>query len=1698
MRAREDLVNVTLDKSGKYRILVQNWGSSNVRFGASVRVSLTLVRRGSGSTDEDQQQVDQQPEDEQEPEEPLVSDHVEDVESEIVSGGYCVNMPYGLETIGIKKIDVNNCAVLGNDAACNMNLLDGVTIDGYVEQGIKFCFPRRGAVYYIPNQLAGGVPVGRGFQPQPLPYYHSSNKTWINRVPGTGKLLLAASGHPPSGDDDRNIVKPQCKTLDAKLRPGQRAKNAIRSRIKIRDAADLSGRELGKLDAGMVVDVLEGPVRSDGYQWFKIRHGTITGWAAESGNCKYWLQQTSESVSQPTTRRFGEPIVVDGRCELEDAIEAANRDRVVGGCPGGRSGSDAIRLDTSVTLKRKLPAIESTIFIEGRGRFHVSGENRYQIFEVAANGNLRLNRVTLRNGKTDRQGGAIVNHGTLTVDNSTFRNNTADKDGGAISNSGTMTVSNSAFRNNTAGESGGAIRNKGSLYVSSNRFENNQAGEEGGAIRNKGSLNVSSNRFIGNRGEAGGAIDHDGDSIRLSGNTFSNNSPDNCRGEGVDCGDVPGLDPDELSIEIGGSLTGELEEGEEYHSIQLRLLERQSIALRMTATSGNLVPILSLWGRGGDLGLVVSFDNNESGLNAAELLQADLSAGLYEIRAGSARGSGSYLLEVFDSEGAPEETFAISYGATKRGHLSSIGLHKYTFTGSSDDVVDITMIRKGGQVAPKLSLRDDAGNELAKSGQSGRDRDALIESFILPKDGDYTIVASSYAGHGDYSLTLMSPDLDLKGAQNIKFGESKRGRLRSNSESNDFEFEAKTGDTIKIEVRAFGILIPTAELRHPQEGLLYSSERDTRGDGPISEINSRDITLPRDGKYKISIGRNEGVGIYRLKLNWVSFVDPSSGKAVQDLPAFWAIDQIKETADEMKDGVFTICDVAITAGAGSVGKAAATGAKVGAKILVKDILAGIAKHIAEKGLKKTIEWFGGHLIEFKTKEVLDSWQVELLTLIVGESLAQVGVEEEAADAARLFLEKVDQIAQLVNTILDSVPSGVCTGVQFVIEFEELKEDLEEQIEDLIDLTGLVGKCRIFADSQVPGLNWPGGQAVAKLYADTGLEIGGIFTPSENEKLYGVLGKFGSDFAIVGKYWSFLTSAITGLADSEFTALRDVYLVFVRDDLVVQKGNCSDLDKTSSLQYWRRPRQGEMFSPWVYKALDSGPPSKDCEIVARGSHKLYDNDNWHLSGGYQTLVTGDATEHTYRVTYTTMQTAYLSPIEVGISGWMDMSSPDNNVFKKGDLQSCVASKNSKWWAEHLPDWAGDQPDVSDDSTSDRPSETYAIEIGGSLTGELEEGRDFHSIRFRLNAPATISVRMTAASGNLVPSLKLWDNDGARRAQDENKQGANTAKMENLELAPGTYWIDALSVSGGGRYELEVLDVSPPAVDQPDEPDDSTTDPPSDRPDSDTDKSAVDEPDEPDDPTTDEPPDRPDSDPDSSAEDQPDEPGDPTTDEPSVPPLDSGKPSINVGDTRLGRLPAGNDYDEYQLRLLSDAAVTIRMSGCMRPGLSLHRDDGNKAVKDQKSRGGSNTAEFTNVDLGPGLYTISAWTVSGGGNYKLEVFSESRAKTSFAAPDPDKPTIGIGDMHHGSLPEGREYDTIQLCLLSPANDISILMSGVSGDLAPGLTLYDNVDNPEDRAESQFGVAELTNINLAPGVYHISAWSVSGGGDYTLAVN
>jgi uncharacterized repeat protein (TIGR01451 family) len=154
--------------------------------------------------------------------------------------------------------------------------------------------------------------------------------------------------------------------------------------------------------------------------------------------------------------------------------------------------------------------INQNTVINGGGLVTLSGGNAVNLFTVIAGVNLSLQGLTLSNGNSGANGGAIFNNGgTLSITNVTFSNNTAPF-GGAIANSngGITNVSGATFSGNSApGGRGGAISNSSNstLSLTNVTFSSNTAGLGGGLSNDfGGGVTVNNSTFSGNSAPGGG------------------------------------------------------------------------------------------------------------------------------------------------------------------------------------------------------------------------------------------------------------------------------------------------------------------------------------------------------------------------------------------------------------------------------------------------------------------------------------------------------------------------------------------------------------------------------------------------------------------------------------------------------------------------------------------------------------------------------------------------------------------------------------------------------------------------------------------------------------------------------------------------------------------------------------------------------------------------------------------------------------------------------------------------------------------------------------------------------------------------------------------------------------------------------------------------------------------------------------------
>ena len=216
-------------------------------------------------------------------------------------------------------------------------------------------------------------------------------------------------------------------------------------------------------------------------------------------------------------------------------------------------GTYTITLAQDIALTASTPAITNgrdagyDLVIDGGG-FAVDGQGISGVkpFWVYGGpggpGELTLNDLTIKGGRSTGDGGGIDNYGVLTLNNSTVTGNSA-ANGGGICNRLVLTLNNSTVSGNSATNEGGGIYNGNAsdLRLNSTTFSGNSAAD-GGAIFNANARIVEIKNSILANSTSGG--DCRGTATSPSGDhTLIEDSGQTCGLTDGANGNIVGLDP---------------------------------------------------------------------------------------------------------------------------------------------------------------------------------------------------------------------------------------------------------------------------------------------------------------------------------------------------------------------------------------------------------------------------------------------------------------------------------------------------------------------------------------------------------------------------------------------------------------------------------------------------------------------------------------------------------------------------------------------------------------------------------------------------------------------------------------------------------------------------------------------------------------------------------------------------------------------------------------------------------------------------------------------------------------------------------------------------------------------------------------------------------------------------------------------------
>ncbi len=188
----------------------------------------------------------------------------------------------------------------------------------------------------------------------------------------------------------------------------------------------------------------------------------------------------------------------------------------------------------------------------------------------------------------------------------------------------------------------------------------------------------------------------------------------------------------------------------------------------------------------------------------------------------------------------------------------------YRFSARENDVIDVLMARTSGSLDAYLILQDMNGNTLFQDDDSGGGKNAAINGFRLPQDGNYIIIAQRFEGtsgttSGGYRLTLRNrgdayADVNI-GIPRLLYGTTVPDAITNADPDSVYAFYGMRGEVITLTMtRTSGNLASVIVLMDQnQQRLISDSDSTGAGSAAITRY-----TLPYTGVYYINARRYEG------------------------------------------------------------------------------------------------------------------------------------------------------------------------------------------------------------------------------------------------------------------------------------------------------------------------------------------------------------------------------------------------------------------------------------------------------------------------------------------------------------------------------------------------------------------------------------------------------------------------------------------------------------------------------------------------------------------------------------------------------------------------------------------------------------------------------------------------------------------------
>ena len=696
--------------------------------------------------------------------------------------------------------------------------------------------------------------------------------------------------------------RPTACSLDPRLRIGGTVRNPSGPNNNVRSRAGTNSTVVGVLREGETADVLDGPVNADGYTWWRIRRGSMTGWTAEIGDCRYFLVPGSGSSSGSSRSSSSS----SGGSLSGGSARSSSAQRISYGQTRTGRLTAANHFDDHYVFRATAGDVIS-ILVYGDGTmlhlYNSSAQLLAELFEGDGTW-LQSYRVSQTGDYTIRAVSPLereVNEYRLTLELESISRANPTPGARAISygqnRAGTLSDANYFDDYEFRGSAGDVItitmdRRMYSignldpmlrLYDSSGRglTENDDGGDGNNARINRyrlsrtGRYTIHALRY--GSGQAGSYI------LRLR--RDSTQPPTATRRPTRRPTSTPA--PERLYDEQ--AKTGRLNANQNVY-FRFRLSRDEFYNFYLTISGSDERPWIDLinchYTGGGTYPDSTSRRGQWEMLNLQAPCSEEVRIGIFNP---STTGQVRYSLRMDRGRAAtatPRPTSTprpqtISYGQTKTGSLSSSDWYdRYEFRAQAGDLISISMNRTSGGLDPQLDLRSSSGVYLiGNNDRTSANNDALISNYLIADSGAYQIRARRRSGSGNYRLTLSKAEPTATNTprptntplptstptpESLAFGQTASGNLSASDTADIYTFSAREGEVVTITLdRWSGDLDPELWLRRSGDS-VWQIDADS-GSGSSALI--QDFRIPASDNYEIAARRQSGSGTYRLQLS---------------------------------------------------------------------------------------------------------------------------------------------------------------------------------------------------------------------------------------------------------------------------------------------------------------------------------------------------------------------------------------------------------------------------------------------------------------------------------------------------------------------------------------------------------------------------------------------------------------------------------------------------------------------------------------------------------------------------------------------------------------------------------------------------------------------------------------------------------------